>query len=103
MFPLSVQFRVRPHRSGIEAVRGGAFTGLSEVKYTSDPRRFEQRVLDILRDHAPAVYTRVDVDRTFAVADRWTSATSQSRRPSAAATDDSATAGRSSRSATLTS
>jgi len=52
---------------GIEAVRGGAFTGLSEVKYASDPRRFEQRVLDILRDHAPAVYARVDVDE-FAVA-----------------------------------
>jgi 2-polyprenyl-6-methoxyphenol hydroxylase-like FAD-dependent oxidoreductase len=52
---------------GIEAIRGGAFTGLSEVKYASDPRRFEQRVLDILRDHAPAVYARVDIDG-FAVA-----------------------------------
>jgi 2-polyprenyl-6-methoxyphenol hydroxylase-like FAD-dependent oxidoreductase len=52
---------------GIEAVRGGAFAGLSEVKYASDPRGFEQRVLDILRDHAPAVYARVDIDE-FAVA-----------------------------------
>ena len=52
---------------GIEAIRGGAFSGLSEVKYASDPRRFEQRVLDILRDHAPAVYARVDLDE-FAVA-----------------------------------
>jgi 2-polyprenyl-6-methoxyphenol hydroxylase-like FAD-dependent oxidoreductase len=52
---------------GIEAVRGGAFSALSEVKYASDPRRFEHRVLDILRDHAPAVYARIDID-AFAVA-----------------------------------
>jgi 2-polyprenyl-6-methoxyphenol hydroxylase-like FAD-dependent oxidoreductase len=52
---------------GIEAIRGGAFSGLSEVKYARDPRRFEQSVLDIIRDHAPAVYARVDVDE-FAVA-----------------------------------
>jgi 2-polyprenyl-6-methoxyphenol hydroxylase-like FAD-dependent oxidoreductase len=52
---------------GIEAIRGGAFSCLSEVKYASDPRRFEQTVLDILRDHAPTVYQRVNVGE-FAVA-----------------------------------
>jgi hypothetical protein len=52
---------------GIEAIRGGAFSGLSEVKYGSDPRRFERAVLDILRDHAPTVFARVNVDE-FAVA-----------------------------------
>ena len=52
---------------GIEAIPGGAFSSLAEVKYASDPRRFEQRVLDILRDHAPSVFERVDVDE-FAVA-----------------------------------
>ncbi len=52
---------------GIEAIRGGAFERLSEVKYASDPRRFEQSVLDIIRDHAPAVYARVKIDE-FAVA-----------------------------------
>ena len=52
---------------GIEAIRGGAFERLSEVKYASDPRRFEQSVLDILRDHAPTVYARIKIDE-FAVA-----------------------------------
>jgi 2-polyprenyl-6-methoxyphenol hydroxylase-like FAD-dependent oxidoreductase len=52
---------------GIEAIRGGAFSHLSEVKYASDPRRFEQSVLDILRDHAPTVYERINVEE-FAVA-----------------------------------
>jgi hypothetical protein len=52
---------------GIEAIPGGAFSGLSEVKYASDPRRFEHRVLDILRDHAPGVFERITVD-AFGVA-----------------------------------
>jgi 2-polyprenyl-6-methoxyphenol hydroxylase-like FAD-dependent oxidoreductase len=52
---------------GIEAIRGGAFNRLSEVKYANDPRRFEQSVLDILRDHAPTVYQRVTIDE-FSVA-----------------------------------
>ncbi len=52
---------------GIEAIRGGAFMDLSGMKYGDDPRRFEQRVLEILRDHAPAVYARINVDE-FAVA-----------------------------------
>ena len=52
---------------GIEAIRGGAFSCLSEVTYTSDPRRFEQRVLEIIRDHAPTVYARVKIGE-FAVA-----------------------------------
>ena len=52
---------------GIEAIPGGAFSRLSEVKYASNPRRFEQSVLDILRDHAPTVYQRVNIGE-FAVA-----------------------------------
>ncbi len=52
---------------GIEAIRGGAFIDLSEMKHGNDPRRFAQRVLEILREHAPAVYARVNVDE-FAVA-----------------------------------
>ena len=52
---------------GIEAIRGGAFSRLSEVKYASDPRRFEQSVLEIIRDHAPTVYARVNIGE-FAVA-----------------------------------
>ena len=66
VFPL-VSFEPGLTGIGIEAIRGGAFSGLSEVKYASEPRRFEQRVLDILRDHAPAVFERVAVDE-FAVA-----------------------------------
>ena len=66
VFPL-ISFESGLTGIGIEAIRGGAFSSLSEVKYASDPRRFEQQVLDILRDHAPAVFERVTLDE-FAVA-----------------------------------
>lgn len=52
---------------GIEAARGGDFTSLADVKYATDPQTFEQRVLDILHDHAPTVFERVNVSE-FTVA-----------------------------------
>ena len=84
---------------GIEAIRGGAFSGLSEVKYASDPRRFEQRVLDILGMRLHGMLARGY--RQFTSRGRRMSATSRSRRLCAGVTDDSATAGTSWHSATL--
>ena len=52
---------------GIEAISGSEFSSLADVKYANDPRQFEQRVLDILRDHAPVVFERINVNE-FGVA-----------------------------------
>jgi 2-polyprenyl-6-methoxyphenol hydroxylase-like FAD-dependent oxidoreductase len=52
---------------GIEAIRGGACSALAQVKYNDNPRRFDDHVLGILRDHAPTVYERIDAN-TFGVA-----------------------------------
>jgi 2-polyprenyl-6-methoxyphenol hydroxylase-like FAD-dependent oxidoreductase len=52
---------------GIEIVRGGAFSALTQMRFDNMPREFEATVLDVLRDYAPGVYARVDPDR-FSVA-----------------------------------
>jgi 2-polyprenyl-6-methoxyphenol hydroxylase-like FAD-dependent oxidoreductase len=52
---------------GIEAARGGAFRVLTHVKYETDRLGFERTVLELLREHAPALYSRVDRER-FGVA-----------------------------------
>lgn len=52
---------------GIEVIRGGAFSNLPHVKHSDDPRAFEDAVLGILREHAPKVYERIDLER-FAIA-----------------------------------
>jgi hypothetical protein len=44
----------------IEAVPGGGLEPITHLRYEDDPRRFERAVLNLLRDHAPDVYERVD-------------------------------------------
>lgn len=43
-----------------EAIPGGAFEVLTRLRYDDDPRRFEATVLDVLREHAPNIYARID-------------------------------------------
>jgi 2-polyprenyl-6-methoxyphenol hydroxylase-like FAD-dependent oxidoreductase len=52
---------------GIEIVRGGAFGALTQLRFEANPTEFEETVLGLLRDYAPAIHARVDPDR-FAVA-----------------------------------
>lgn len=44
----------------IEAVPGQAFDAISRMRYEDDPKRFEATVLDLLREHAPPIYERVN-------------------------------------------
>jgi hypothetical protein len=55
-------FSFEPGLTGIlfEIVRGGVFEVLRHLRYEDDPGRFNATVLGLLRDHAPAVYARVD-------------------------------------------
>jgi hypothetical protein len=57
-------FSFEPGLTGIlfETVRGGAFDALRDMRYEDDPGRFNATVLGLLREHAPAVYARVDLD-----------------------------------------
>jgi 2-polyprenyl-6-methoxyphenol hydroxylase-like FAD-dependent oxidoreductase len=59
VFPL---FSFEPHLTGIgiEIIPGGAFEVLRHMRYEDDPQRFNTAVLGLLRNHAPAVYARVD-------------------------------------------
>ncbi|HEX5506717.1 MAG TPA: styrene monooxygenase/indole monooxygenase family protein [Thermomicrobiales bacterium] len=43
-----------------EAIPGGELEPITRLRYDDDPRRFEALVLALLRDHAPAIYERVD-------------------------------------------
>jgi flavin-dependent dehydrogenase len=46
-----------------EIMRGGALEVLRHLRYDDDPARFNATVLGLLRDHAPAVYARVDTQK----------------------------------------
>jgi hypothetical protein len=50
----------------IEGIPGQAFEPIMGLSYADDPRHFEHTVLDLLRDFAPELYQRVDLD-TFGV------------------------------------
>ena len=52
---------------GILIASGGKFETLRHLRHKDDPRGFMAAVLDLLREHAPAVYERVD-PRTFDLA-----------------------------------
>lgn len=47
----------------IEGIPGQAFDEIMEIRYDEAPRRFEERVLALLREHAPPLYERVDKKR----------------------------------------
>ncbi len=44
----------------IEALPGGALEPLTTRKYEDDPRRFDALLLELLREHAPDTYARVE-------------------------------------------
>jgi hypothetical protein len=44
----------------IEAVPGGSIEPLTRASYDEDPRRVEAMLLEVLREHAPSTYSRVD-------------------------------------------
>lgn len=43
-----------------EGLPGGPFEDLTHMAYTDDPKAFESEILRLLRQHAPAIYERVD-------------------------------------------
>jgi 2-polyprenyl-6-methoxyphenol hydroxylase-like FAD-dependent oxidoreductase len=51
----------------VEVAAGGAFGSLAPMRYDLNPRAFEAAFLDILREHAPQVFERIDLAR-FGVA-----------------------------------
>jgi hypothetical protein len=55
-------FSFEPGLTGIlfDIVRGGAFEVLRHLRYEDDPGRYHATVLGLLREHAPAVYARID-------------------------------------------
>jgi len=48
---------------GIEAVPGGAFEEVVRMRYEDDPQRFNASLLELLREHAPQIYARIDPKR----------------------------------------
>jgi hypothetical protein len=44
----------------IEAIPGGGLEPITALRYDDDPVRFESTLLDLLREHAPPVYERID-------------------------------------------
>lgn len=48
---------------GLEAIPGGVFAEIVQMKYEDDPRRFETTLLELLRVYAPGIYARIDPDR----------------------------------------
>jgi 2-polyprenyl-6-methoxyphenol hydroxylase-like FAD-dependent oxidoreductase len=45
----------------IEGIPGQAFDGVMHKRYEDNPKAFEAMVLDLLREHAPPIYTRVNL------------------------------------------
>ncbi|HEX8737325.1 MAG TPA: styrene monooxygenase/indole monooxygenase family protein [Pyrinomonadaceae bacterium] len=50
----------------IEAIPGQGLDVISNIRYADDPKKFEATVLELLREHAPTVYERIDLSE-FAV------------------------------------
>ncbi|HKA17584.1 MAG TPA: styrene monooxygenase/indole monooxygenase family protein [Blastocatellia bacterium] len=44
----------------IEAIPGQAFDHISDMRYDDDPKRFESTFVELLREHAPPIYERVN-------------------------------------------
>jgi 2-polyprenyl-6-methoxyphenol hydroxylase-like FAD-dependent oxidoreductase len=47
---------------GIECVRDGGLAPLGRMRYEDDPTAFNQAVLEVLREHAPGVHSRIEPD-----------------------------------------
>jgi len=47
---------------GFEIIPGGGFEILRHIHYEEEPGRFNATVLGLLREHAPTLYARVDLD-----------------------------------------
>jgi 2-polyprenyl-6-methoxyphenol hydroxylase-like FAD-dependent oxidoreductase len=43
-----------------EGIPGQAFEALARLRYEDDPKKFEATVLELLREHAPPIYERVN-------------------------------------------
>jgi hypothetical protein len=43
-----------------EGIPGQAFDNLTHTRYDDDPKRFESTMLDLVREHAPLIYERVN-------------------------------------------
>jgi len=58
-FPI-YSFEPRATGLGFEAIPGGAFEVLTQLRYEDNPRHFERTALKLLYQYAPAIYQRVD-------------------------------------------
>src|SRR6185369_9886549 len=47
----------------VEAIPGGAFEAVAQMRYLDDPRRFNTAMIELLRDYAPDIYERIDPAR----------------------------------------
>jgi hypothetical protein len=45
----------------VEAIPGQAFEVIAHLRYENDPKKFEAAMLDLLREHAPPIYDRVNL------------------------------------------
>jgi Styrene monooxygenase A putative substrate binding domain len=45
----------------VEAIPGQAFEVIAYMRYENDPKKFEAAMLDLLREHAPPIYERVNL------------------------------------------
>jgi 2-polyprenyl-6-methoxyphenol hydroxylase-like FAD-dependent oxidoreductase len=45
----------------VEAIPGQAFEVIAHLRYENDPKKFEAVMLDLLREHAPPIYERVNL------------------------------------------
>lgn len=50
----------------IEAIPGQALDVISNVRYADDPKKFEATFLELVREHAPTIYERINL-KEFAV------------------------------------
>lgn len=50
----------------IEAIPGGPFETITRLRYDEDPEAFHRKILEILREHHPSVYERIDDPSAFA-------------------------------------
>jgi 2-polyprenyl-6-methoxyphenol hydroxylase-like FAD-dependent oxidoreductase len=45
-----------------EAIPGQAFDALSHLRYADAPQKFETTVIDLIREYAPMIYERIDLE-----------------------------------------
>lgn len=45
-----------------EAIPGQAFDALSHLRYADDPQKFENTVIDLIREYAPMIYEQIDLE-----------------------------------------